>query len=536
MIKAKKGLLITLFAAMMIFAFGATSAFAADQPTWSDDYTTVTVDSSTGAPDNYKYNTVREFQSDGSVLVKIDPATDVSWALPSVSTTYYDLNNAVFAKGSDTIKAEYTNGKYEKPDSLLFKVPSYVTNKSSAVAKDVTLASLNSTAKWQGKIVGDEEYDSTLATEQNFTLNLEVSYIATGSDVNFYGVVPAKAVKVFAKAPAATDVKFWKDEIPADGKGNVSAGTIEFNYDGEPHKLVSNEVAGFTVAYEVFNKETGKYDAVSECPTVTNVADTANVKVSVKDPYPATDIRHVADIVYNFTLKAKAAGAPTVGFDPDGNKGDAQYGAEGSEFDPYAFIVVTPADNSDKAIKAANEKAAKANEQAILDYFKDYYEITSEATKANPNVFALTIKAKELTADQTKELTKKYEALVGNFNPAKFDITTGYKTAEITVNAPKIVPEIEFVDSPTKVTYKAKKLKKKAASFTVTAECNTNAAITYKLINAPAKIKIDKASGEITLNKGLKKGTYKIRVKAFTTTDYDLYAEEYHDITVKVKK
>jgi len=43
MIKAKKGLIITLFAAMMVFAFGATSVFATDDTgyTWSSKCATV---------------------------------------------------------------------------------------------------------------------------------------------------------------------------------------------------------------------------------------------------------------------------------------------------------------------------------------------------------------------------------------------------------------------------------------------------------------------------------------------------------------
>ena len=51
MIKAKKSLLITLFAAMMIFAFGATSVFAMTGTPKADwgDYSKVTISGCTGS-------------------------------------------------------------------------------------------------------------------------------------------------------------------------------------------------------------------------------------------------------------------------------------------------------------------------------------------------------------------------------------------------------------------------------------------------------------------------------------------------------
>ena len=89
--------------------------------------------------------------------------------------------------------------------------------------------------------------------------------------------------------------------------------------------------------------------------------------------------------------------------------------------------------------------------------------------------------------------------------------------------------------------------KKKAASFTVTAVSTNGGEVAYKLINAPAKIKIDKATGQITLAKKLKKGTYKIKVKAYLPKAFKVYngvtgayaetwVSETHDIKIKVKK
>lgn len=566
MLKAKKSLLITLFAAMMMFAFGAVSAFAAETVEWADDYSSVTVKGTTGAPAEYTYKTTREFKTDGTVAVAIDPAdpaSDVSWTLPTCTTTYYDLNKATFAKGSAAIKALYTNGAYTQGDAdgLLFSAPDYVTNKSTATPVPVAFTTLNAT-DWTGTVKGDEDYDKNLATEQSFALTLDVTYKTfTGTPLNFYGVVPAKTVKVLAREANAHDVQFYKDEIKKDNAVKDSSNQdvfgdsektvdVEFPYDAVAHKVLANEVAGLPVAYEVFNKSTGKYDAVTECPTVTNVGDTAIVKATVS----WTETVVVGDTTtiktnkktntFNLSVVPNAK-QPFFGFDKDGNLGNFLYGIEGSEYDAYSYIQAKARETDADTLKAA----VAADQETLIAYFKDYYEVTTEVTKANPDVVKMAMKAKDLSADEIKALEKKYEALMKNYGVAagsKLPVATteanGSKATLNTNGNGLIIPEIEFVDSPTAVTYKAKKLKKKEASFTVTAIASNGQAVTYKLINAPAKIKIDKTSGTITLAKGLKKGKYKVTVKAFIPMGFDgknnafTVPSETHDILIKVKK
>lgn len=76
-----------------------------------------------------------------------------------------------------------------------------------------------------------------------------------------------------------------------------------------------------------------------------------------------------------------------------------------------------------------------------------------------------------------------------------------------------------------------------AYSFTVKAEASNGAAVKYKLINADDKIKIDKTSGKITIKKGLAKGTYSIKVKAYVPGMNEFgYAQETQAIKIVIKK
>lgn len=562
--KAKKSLIITLFAAVMIFALGATAAFALSGSPKADwgDYTKVTISGCTGSDAVYNrddYTLVKKFNTTtGQVDVTLK-APDVDGIKQSVldtdplfKTSYYDLNNSAIATASDTIKGEYANGKYTKGSAvaLQFKAPDYVTNKTETAKVIKTLAYLNA-GNWQGKVIGDEEYDPAKATEQKFQLSLDVSFNSNPKAYDFIGVVPAKEVKVLARAANAHDVQFFKDKVSTKATDIIAYGdsdttfNVAFAYDGAAHKVVSNEVAGLPVSYEVFNKTTGKYDPATECPTVQNVGDTAIVKATVS----WTETTTVGDTTTTKTYKKTntfnlSVGAtttqPKFAFDPDGNVGTRSYGVDGAEYDAYAYILAVAATTATDEDKAAIE----ANKEALQAYFKDYYEITSEASKAHPEAVTLTIKAKTLSAEEVTAIEKKYEALMKNFNIAAgtklgFDATT----ATMNINGSGLnVPEIEFTDSPTVVTYKAKKLKKKAASFTVTATSSNGVPVTYKLINAPAKITIDKASGMITLNKGLKKGKYKVTVKAFIAQGFEdrnhviTYPSETHNILIKVKK
>ncbi len=80
------------------------------------------------------------------------------------------------------------------------------------------------------------------------------------------------------------------------------------------------------------------------------------------------------------------------------------------------------------------------------------------------------------------------------------------------------------------VKYKASALKKKGASFNISAKAKGK--VSYKITKGSTKnIKVS-SKGKVTLKKGCKKGTYKIRVTALATSTYQKATKT---ITIKVK-
>ena len=88
-------------------------------------------------------------------------------------------------------------------------------------------------------------------------------------------------------------------------------------------------------------------------------------------------------------------------------------------------------------------------------------------------------------------------------------------------------------------TFKYANLKKSSRSFFVTADDQRNAKLTYKIDSAPSKAKrylsLNKSSGKFTVKKGLRKGTYtiKLKVSAAATKNYKA-ASKTKQITLKV--
>ena len=82
----------------------------------------------------------------------------------------------------------------------------------------------------------------------------------------------------------------------------------------------------------------------------------------------------------------------------------------------------------------------------------------------------------------------------------------------------------------------AKKIKKKAQSFKLSAKSTSGKKVKYKLVKGNSKIKFSASSGKITVKKGTKKGTYKIKVK-MTVSGNDQYKaySTTKTITIKVK-
>lgn len=94
----------------------------------------------------------------------------------------------------------------------------------------------------------------------------------------------------------------------------------------------------------------------------------------------------------------------------------------------------------------------------------------------------------------------------------------------------------QTIKSTTNKKISEKKVKKKAQSFKLSAKSTSGIKVQYKLIKKNRNIKFASSSGKVTVKKGTKKGTYKIKVKM--TVSENNYYKSYSTIktiTIKVK-
>jgi hypothetical protein len=539
MTKAKKGLIITLFAAMMVFAFGATSAFAAEGVTytgkWINDYAQVEVTDSTGF--TYTYNTTREFQTNGKVVAYVDQDTSVSWHVPTkaeLSKEYYDFNYAQPADSSGAIKSVYLNGGYIKGQAtrVLFSAPNYVTEATKTItANPVKLSTLENGGTWEAEFVGDEDYEYESIEDQIFTLSLDVKYNTHGDAERnpvYIGQIPAKEVKVLKRAPEYTDIKFYQDKI--DGAAAVKNNL--WTYDGNEHTLVASEVEGFTVTWAEYNKTTGEYDAVGACPVVKDVmAKRIQVKATISwvttttTGSSTTTTTNTHDEV--FTLKVDtAAPTPKYAFAP-GNDGTSSYTLTAAQAaDPTAWVVL---DNGD----------IDADKEELKAVFNELYTVKVTKNAIDENIQEWTFGTVDDFDAALEASEKAHETLFANYGiMAKKGLVAGANNKVRVTVVDTNYDEINFTNAPN-MTYKVKKAKKlkKTKSFTVAAVAKSGKTVTYTIDSPSKKIAINAATGKVTVKKGLKKGSYKVIVKAHTEAGNGYqagYAER--ALTIKIKK
>ena len=562
--KANKRFITALLAVLTIFVLVPTMAFAANAASWGDKYATVE------DTDGVEFQTERVFGSDGvitatpqnkeSSTIGVDPIP-----APTEQAFFYDLDGSTFVFGEDAKALDGTTWTQEAFAKLFTELggigvkvvePDYAKGYDATAPKyavipvdDEGIADLTN---WHID-VDMSDYEPGLVEDQ--TVTFKVKKISpydpvkvTDSDYpDLTGTVATATITVKGEPKTPETAEFYMDTVGGIFKG--FDGRVFGIYDGAPHTVVCDEVPGWTVSYQVYNADTGKWDAV-DAVTVTDATPFYGMEsgaIQAKAIFKKTGAEEEVPL----TVGLFNAIAPTFSFvegDVDSDvEGGTVYLIEGDTYDAWSFVEMTPyamnpsRDNDFydffKAYDAANKKATEANQAALMEAFKEFFDITATPDKHNPNDITLTFEEKDLTDAEVEALYTKYETLFNNFgimNVHQLFANAEYTTAYVELNW-SADWEVEFVDTPTAVKYKAKKLKKKAASFTVSAIANNHAPISYKLIDAPQKITIDKKDGTITLAKGLKKGTYKIKVKAYVAGFSD-EAFEIQNIKIKVKK
>jgi hypothetical protein len=508
--------------------------------------------------------TIKVWTSNGTVKVVGDPLENGSITVPDISFEYYDLTDATFQINNKDVAASYDSLATSNVTSLKLKMPAGVTKEVSS-NPDTVVVSLNTIRSHVGyagtawnwtydvkmSVDGKEE---TSVSKGDAVKNVELTLDQTWNTTNnkkVTGAPAAATTTINANKPNAASAIFYYDEVSDTAQTlSTSASSNKVRYDGAEHTIVMKPLAGYDVLYTVFNKKTGHEDAVEG--NVVKVKDVLAEDMTVTATVSDTATAGKTD-KQTFTFKgvnASPAGKPS--YQWAANTDMPYQIADNVEYDPYDYVVVKEnTSGSTDAIKKADKAAAKANADLLKDFFKDYYGITAtpNAVKNSGNTTVKFVVG-DYSVKKAADVDAKYAQMLRNFNinPTSDSAVQnpGFGTlsdTQITLIPAEDFFEIEFVNSPTVKTYKVgKKAKglKKAKSFTVKAKATNGDAVSYKLINAPEKIVINKTTGKITCKKGLKKGTYKIKVKAYVAKSYtwsgSTYPYETQSITIKVKK
>lgn len=129
------------------------------------------------------------------------------------------------------------------------------------------------------------------------------------------------------------------------------------------------------------------------------------------------------------------------------------------------------------------------------------------------------------------------DVLTFNVTKPESDNSTDDTNACDNVKVKKLANPLKVKGKTVKV--KFKKLKKKTLKLKVKKVVKFTkkgvGALTFKKVKGNKKIKVNKKTGKITIKKGLKKGTYKVKMKIKAKGDRNYKASSYKTVTFKIK-
>jgi hypothetical protein len=561
--KHKKLFAILLSLAIMV-TFMPTMAFADTgnvngKVVWADGCNSVTI---TSGGVSTTYSSIKKVQAENGLWHAMLDSTAYAYAVPEADAYYWDLNGAKLGirKNGSNI-ALPTNFTHEQFAGYLnsSSVASFAVKKTTGFSNYQT-ARVNGI--WTGVFTGYDAFDANNNEEQNLTIGFDMKWTAGGETTGYesnpfvFGTPDPVSVTVAKKAASTSNIKLYYDEV----KDANAFGSGAATFTGAAHKVVASSVEGYTTTFEVYSNGSWAAGDVS----VTNVGDSVTFKVVVKDA--KGNVVTPSGLTGNktATVTARSANRPTVGFDTDydGNIASSdmtssnKYGFTGGYFyveqgyDATKLVKVTAriANGANEPTDEAKAVAA-ATEAELLAYFNDFYEIKKTTKKAYPDVETLTIARKTLSTTEVTALQKKYDQLRKNLGltwssrtNVMSDLSVTPTTTHVIFIAEPVVSndkedDITFSGVTTKA-FKAKKKTKKLAktkSFQIAAVADSGNAITFSATSTDSKITVS-ADGKVTVKKGLKKGTYKVTVKAKTAAGNGYKAaKETNVYTIKIK-
>lgn len=174
-----------------------------------------------------------------------------------------------------------------------------------------------------------------------------------------------------------------------------------------------------------------------------------------------------------------------------------------------------------KALTDAKAKLVKLKTQSITVSVKNTKNVVSK--KYGDKAFSLGAKAKTtLTykSSNTKIATvdRKGKVIIKAAGTVKITInakaTSTYKAATakvLTIKIAKKAPTIKTKIGTKNLSYNA--LKKKTQVFTLGTSVNSKGTLTYKKLSGSRAVSVNSKTGKLTVKKGLRKGTYRVKVQ-----------------------
>lgn len=174
-----------------------------------------------------------------------------------------------------------------------------------------------------------------------------------------------------------------------------------------------------------------------------------------------------------------------------------------------------------KALTDAKAKLVKLKTQSITVSVKNTKNVVSK--KYGDKAFSLGAKAKTTltykssntkiaTVDSKGKVTIKAAGTVKITINAKATSTYKAATAKVlTIKIAKKAPTIKTKIGTKNLSYNA--LKKKTQVFTLGTSVNSKGTLTYKKLSGSSVVSVNSKTGKLTVKKGLKKGTYRVKVQ-----------------------
>ena len=174
-----------------------------------------------------------------------------------------------------------------------------------------------------------------------------------------------------------------------------------------------------------------------------------------------------------------------------------------------------------KALTDAKAKLVKLKTQSITVSVKNTKNVVSK--KYGDKAFSLGAKAKTTltykssntkiaTVDRKGKVTIKAAGTVKITINAKATSTYKAATAKVlTIKIAKKAPTIKTKIGTKNLSYNT--LKKRAQVFTLGTSVNSKGTLTYKKLSGSSVVYVNSKTGKLTVKKGLKKGTYRVKVQ-----------------------